>query len=791
MEARAPSGEIGRARPDARTRRFLAGCGRFTGDTRPVGALHACFLRSPHANARILKIDAQAARRAPGVEAVFLSDDLARACKSWRTVSTAFPGLVSPTQRPLAQDRVAFQGEPVALVVAESRALAEDAAELIEVEYEPLPAMADYRRGLEEDAPLAHPETGSNRAWSLDVATGDVEAAFAQAACVVEDEIVFSRHTGVPLEPRTILASFDPSAQRLEARISHQMPHQMQAHLADLLDLPMSRVRVVAADVGGGFGVKMHVYPEEIAVCAATRLLGRSVLFVADRVESMLSDVHAREHVVRARMAVSDEGRITAFDIDDLHGIGAYSVYPRSSTMETVMAIRAMGAPYRFEAYRARANVVFQNKAMTGQYRSVGHPIAATVTERLVDRAARALGVDPLAFRRANYVRPQDMPLVNPAGLRLLDLSHEACLDRMMALLDYEALRGEIEEGRASGRIIGLGFAAFVEMTASGTEVYGQAGVPVAAVDTVTLALEPDGSLKAAASVAEIGQGIGQGIAQILAEGVGVPVESVEVALGDTASAPHGGGAWSSRGAAIGGEAAWGAARKLRGAILEVAAALTQEAADALDIVAGGVVDASGRERMTLRALAETVHFRGHELPEGVQAQLAVAHSYRRERDAAIPTNGIQASLVEIDGDTGIIRCRKHWVVEDCGRVVNPLLVDGQIRGGVVQGLGAALFEECRYDGAGEFLSASLADYLLPMAFETPDIEIAHVETPYSGSVIGAKGAGECGTCAAAAAFLNAVNDAIAPQGASISATPVTPERVLRALGRINGEGAP
>ncbi|MCG6122569.1 MAG: xanthine dehydrogenase family protein molybdopterin-binding subunit [Microvirga sp.] len=791
MNVRLASGEIGRARPAARTRRLITGRGRFTADIRPAGALHACFLRSPHAHARIARIDAAAARAAPGVEAVLLWEDLAPVCKPWRTVSAAFPGLVSPVQRPLAQGRVAFQGEPVALVVAASRALAEDACELIEVEYEPLPAMADYRRGLEQGAPLAHPETGTNLAWSLDAASGDVERAFAEAALVVEDEIVFSRHTGVPLEARTILATFDPSTQSLEARLSHQTPHQMQFHLADLLDLPMARVRVVAEDVGGGFGIKMHVYPEEVAICAAARILGRPVFFAADRIESMLSDVHAREHVVRARMAVSAQGRITAFDVRDLHGIGAYSVYPRSSTMETVMAMRAMGAPYRFEAYRAHADVILQNKAMTGQYRAVGHPIASTVTERLVDRAARELGLDPLAFRRANYVRPQDMPLVNPAGLRLVDLSHEACLDRMIAFLDYEALRARIDSMRGEGLIVGLGFAAFVEMTASGTEVYGRAGVPVAAVDTVTLALEPDGSIKAAASVAEIGQGIGQGIAQIVAEGVGVSVESVELALGDTARSPHGGGAWSSRGAAIGGEAAWGAARKLRAAILDVAAALTQDEPEALDIAAGRIVDRFGRERATLRSIAEIVHFRGHELPDGVQAQLAVSHSYRREGDVGIPTNGVQASLVEIDGGTGVVRCLKHWVVEDCGRIVNPLLVDGQIRGGVIQGLGAAMFEECRYDENGEFLSASLADYLLPMSAETPDIEIAHVETPYSGSVIGAKGAGEAGTCAAAAAFLNAVNDALAPHGAAISVTPVTPERVLRALGRLAGEGSP
>jgi len=766
----------------------MAGRGSYAGDERRPGQLHAYFLRSPYPHAAIRGIDRQAALAHPGIEAVLVWEDLAAVCKPWQTASKAFPGLCSPTQYPLAAGRVSYQGEPVALVLARSRAVAEDAAELIEVEYEQLPAMADYRRWREDRAPLAHPGLKDNVAWSCDIVEGDVDAAFAAAALVVEDEIVFTRHTGVPLEPRTVLASMDASSGELTVRISHQMPHQLQLHLADFLELPMSAIRVVTGDVGGGFGIKMHVYSDEIAICAAARLLQRPVKFVADRIESMVADVHAREHVVRARMAVDADGMITAFDIHDLHGLGAFSVYPRSSTMETVMALRPIGAAYRYGAYRAHADVILQNKSITGQYRSVGHPIATTVTERLVDRAARALAIDPLAFRRANYVRPQDMPMTNPAGLRLLDLSHEACLDRLVDLIGYEELKAKVERESGERRLLGLGFAAFVEMTASGAEAYGRAGVQVAAVDTVTLMLEPDGSLKGSASLCEIGQGIGQGLRQIIAEGVGISPASIALSLGDTAASPHGGGAWASRGAAIGGEAAWGAARKLRSEILAAAGALLQCAPETLGLVDGVIVDAAGRERMALRDLAETVYFRGYELPQGVQPQLSVSHSYRRERDVAIPTNGIQASLVEVDAETGLVRCLRHWVVEDCGRIVNPLLVDEQIRGGVVQGIGAALFEACRYDEEGQFLTGTLADYLLPMAGEMPDIVIAHVETPYSGSVLGAKGAGEAGTCAAGAAVLNAVNDALARRGASISETPVVPELVLRALGRIAPE---
>lgn len=778
--------EIGKPLPRPATRRLVAGRGSYTDDVNRPGQLHAAFLRSPHAHADILHLDCGNAREHPGVAAVLAWDDIASVCEPWQTVSASFPGLKSPVQYPLAHGRVAFQGEPICIVLAESRAIAEDAAELIEIEFGHLPAAADYRTGLAPDAPLAHPALGTNLAWSCDIAGGeDVEGLFREAAEIVETELVFTRHTGVPLEPRTILAEFDPASNGIEVRVSSQVPHQLQLHVAQLLRLPVAKVRIVAPDVGGGFGIKMHVYPDEMAACAASRLLGRPVKFVADRIESMASDIHAREHVVRARMSLDAEGLVTAFDVHDLHGLGAYSVYPRSSTMETIMALRPIGAAYRHRGYRAKAKVVLQNKSVTGQYRSVGHPIATTVTERLVDLAAARLAEDPLVFRRRNYLRPTDMPMVNPAGLRLLDLSHEACLDRLEELMGLPTMRAEIADRRAEGILVGLGFAAFVEMTASGSQAYGPGNVPVAAVDTVNLALQPDGSVSGAASVAEIGQGISQGLAQIVADAIGISSDKVDLVVGDTRCVAHGGGAWASRGAAIGGEAAWEAGRLLRSRILTVAAAILQSTGDELDIVDGTVRDKGGRERLSIGDIAEIVLFRGHELPTGLDAQLSVAHHYRRKQDLAIPTNGIQASLVEIDPDTGIVRARRHWVVEDCGRVINPLLVDGQIRGGVVQGIGAALFEACGYDSEAQFTTATLSDYLLPMAGEMPDILIGHVETPYSGSALGAKGAGEAGTCAAAAAVLNAVNDALAPLGASLSETPVTPELVLRALGRL------
>jgi carbon-monoxide dehydrogenase large subunit len=351
----------------------------------------------------------------------------------------------SPTQRALAKDAACYHGEPVAMVLALSRAVAEDAAELIEVAWQELPAITSLAVALEADAPPAHLGLTSNLAWSTEMKGGDIEAAFAAAALVVETRLTFTRSTGVTLEPRGVLAQYNPASQALEVRISHQMPHQLQRHLADLLGVPLGRVRVVCPDVGGGFGLKMHVYPDEIATCAAARLLGRPVRFVADRAEALLSDIHAREHIVEARMAVDAEGRILGFDVQDVQGLGAYSIFPRSSTTEGVSALRSLGAPYRFSAFRGRLRSVLQNKVPTGQYRSVGHPVGIAVAERLVDLAAAARGQDPLEFRRRNLVAQADMPWVNPLGARMAELSHQQCLAKLEALLDLPALRAEIE----------------------------------------------------------------------------------------------------------------------------------------------------------------------------------------------------------------------------------------------------------------------------------------------------------------------------------------------------------
>lgn len=775
-------GWIGRPLPRAETCRLVAGRGRYVDDMPARGEVHAAFLRSPYPHARFAVT--QLPTDMPGVAGVLIASDLRGVCDGWTCPSLAFPGLVSPEQLPLAEGFSVYQGEPIALVLADTRAVAEDALEQIGVDWTALPSCTVLADALDQGAARVHADLATNLAWSTELG-GGVEPAFAAAATVVETTLTFARITGVTIEPRSLLASYDPAADAFELRISHQMPHQLQLHLSDLLHIPLARVRVICGDVGGGFGVKMHVYQDELAACAAAKLLGRPVRFVADRMESMMADIHAREHIVHGRMAVDAAGHITAFDVDDLQGLGAYSVFPRSSTREAMSALHAVGAPYRYDAYRARLRSAMQNKVPTGQLRAVGHPIGCALTERLVDLAASARAEHPLVFRRRNLLAAEAQPWTSPSGARLFGLSHHACLDRLEAMMELTTLDKQIAEARQDGRCLGLGFATLVEFTAPNPRSYGASGAPVAAIDAAAVTLELSGEVSVRASVSELGQGIRQSLAQVVADAMGVAADRVEIATGDTASVPHGGGAWASRGAAIGGEAAWRAGLALRAEVLGAAAALLQTTPDRLTIQNGRVIDAAGQDRVGLDEIARIVTLQGYELPDGVQPQLSVTHSYRREQDLVLPNNGIQAALVEVDRDTGLVRPLRHWVVFDCGRVLNPLMVEEQVRGGVVMGIGEALLEACTYDSSGQFTGGTLNDYLLRTATDAPDIEVALVETVYAGSAVGAKGAGEAGACAAPAAVLNAVNDALAGDGVSMEALPITPLAVLRALGRV------
>ncbi|MBI4194197.1 MAG: molybdopterin-dependent oxidoreductase [Betaproteobacteria bacterium] len=610
--------------------------------------------------------------------------------------------------------------------------------------------------------------------------------AAAGAEKVVEATIVTTRHTAVTLEPRAILADFNAAEGQLTVWHSTQVPYMMQWILARHFNISEPQVRIIVPDVGGSFGLKIHAYGDDLATVAASILLGRPVKFVADRLESFVSDFHARGHRVKARMALAKNGDILGVEVDDLYGIGPYSGYPRGSANEGIHVSNLVAAGYKRGRYRARTRAAFQNKAMYGQYRAVGHPVACMAGEILMDAGAEALGIDPAEFRRRSYVPDDAYPYRPGPGLVFERLSQHAALAGLLAMMDYPRLRAEQADLRKRSVYRGIGLASFVENSNPSAATYGQGGASIAAQDACTIKLTATGGITVASSTVEIGQGACAVVAQIAATRVGVPIERVKVVTGDTETTPYGGGNWGSRGAGIAGEAVFQAGQALKQNILTFVARLTGTEASFLDIRAGHVVEAaSGAAVMTLEQAARTAYFRTDQVPSDFQPEFTVTRSYAQKTYTGAYTNGIQASYLEVDADTGFVKLLKHWVVDDCGTSINPLLDDVQIRGAVVQGIGAALFEECIYGPEGQLVNGSLIDYLVPMAGEMPDIEVGHTSSPTRTSELGAKGAGEAGTAGASAAVLNAVNDALKPCNARVFEIPVTPERILRALGKI------
>src|SRR5213592_1124263 len=778
-------GYIGESVPRPNAQRLLQGRGVFTDDLRFPRLAHVAFFRSPYAHALIKKLDFSAARRAEGVIAVLDGRAVAEYCTPWVAVLAHLKGMKSPPQHAIAIERACWQGEAVAAVVAESRSQAEDAVQLIEAEWEELPVVVDMDEALAGKR-VIHPELGDNICFKRELDTGGVEEAFATADVVVEDTFHFGRHTGVCLEGRALLADYNAAEHSLTVYHATQAPHMMQDIFSRHLNIPEANVRVITRDVGGSFGIKVHVYADEMATAALSVMLRRPVKFVADRLESFVSDIHAREHKAKVRLACTRSGEILAFELDDLTAIGPYSVYPRTSGIEGNQVVNLTGGPYRHQRYRAKMQVVFTNKNVTCQYRAVGHPIAVALTEGIIDLAAQKLGMDAAEFRRKNLIPDDAYPYTFPSGIKFEKLSHHKSLDLLLKITNYSQLREEQRQLRSKGIYRGIGLAAMIEVTNPSPAFYGVGGARISAQDGATLRLEPTGMLTVMCSVTEQGQGTEAVFAQVAASAVGVTLDKVRVITGDTAVTPYGGGTWASRGAGIGGEAVLLAGRALRSNVLDVASQILKADKATLDILNNEIINRLTLEtRMPLSELGRVAYFRPDTLPMDFQAELTVTRHYTPRQYGFTITNGIQASLLELDPDSGFVKLLKHWCVEDSGTVINPMLVDEQLRGGVVQGIGAALYEECLYSPEGQLLNGNLADYLVPMAGEMPDIVCVHLETPTLQSQLGAKGVGEAGTAGAPGAIMNAINDALLPLNARVTAMPFTPERILKALKKV------
>jgi carbon-monoxide dehydrogenase large subunit len=782
-----PNSYIGRAVPRPNLQRLTQGRGQYVSDVVLPRMAHVAYVRSPHAHARIVSIKSDAAKKAPGVVAVVTGAELAKVMTPWVGVLTHLKGLKSAPQHAIAVDRACWQGEAVCAVVARTRAQAEDGAELVEVTYEELPSVIDPELALDPATPLIHQSLGDNLCFERKLDAGEVDKAFAEADAVVETTFVTGRHTGVTNEPRAIVADWNAGEQRLTVYQGTQAPHMMQDLFAKHLGLQHQQVRVQTKDVGGSFGIKVHTYADEMATVALSKLLNRPVKFVADRIESFVTDIHARDHRIKAKIGVKNDGTITAFEIDDLTGIGPYSVYPRTSGIEANQVVNLVGGPYKCPNYRAQTRVVFTNKNVMCQYRAVGHPVAVAVTEGLVELAAAKIGMDPLELRRRNLIADDAYPTQSASGLKFELLSHHEALAHLDSMMNYAGLRAEQKRLREQGVYRGIGFASFIEVTNPSAAFYGVGGARITSQDGATVKLDAQGAIVIQSGITEQGQGAEAVLAQVVASSFGVSLDRVRVVTGDTDNTPYGGGTWASRAAGIGGEAAWQAGKALRENVLAVAGSMLQATPQSLDIRNGVVVDkATGNERLPLEELARVAYFRPDTLPAGIQAELMVTRHYVPRGWPFAFTNGIQASYLEVDTDTGFVKLLKHWCVEDCGTIINPQLVDEQIRGGVVQGIGGALFEQCLYDERGQMLNGNMADYLVPMAAEMPDIECGHVVSPTADSELGAKGAGEAGTAGAPASIMNAINDALRPLGAApLTDMPFTPDKILRALKKV------
>jgi carbon-monoxide dehydrogenase large subunit len=774
---------IGARLPRREDARFLTGQGQYVADLAPNGALHVAFLRSPHAHAGIAHVDTSRALKSAGVVACFTGADLAGRVKPLVAPSrmrsyrpTAFPAL--------AGEKVRYVGEAVAVVVAESRYAAEDALELIDVEYAPRPVVADLERALTPASPLVHESATTNLLLSRTFSQGDVTAALAGAAHVVRDRFRFHRHAGIAMENRACLAEHRSATGLLTLWSSTQIPGIVREGLAEVLGLPASRIRVVAPDVGGGFGIKTVLYPEEITVCALALALGRPVKWVSDRREDLLASTQAWDEIIDAELGVDAAGTILGLRARVLADVGAYSIYPWTLSIEVIQVVSFLPGPYRVPHYHAEGLGVATNKPPMGPYRGVGRPVSAFVMEGLVDRAARRLGMDPVEMRRRNLLRPEDLPYRSPSGIVWDSGAFLETLERTCEAADYKRLRAEQAHARGAGRLLGIGVASYVELTGIGSAIPVSPGAELATgIEGATIRVDPGGGVTAIFGLACHGQGHETALAQVVAAELGARVDDVRVVHGDTALSPHGTGTYASRSAVLGGGAAILAARAIRDKTLAIAAHQLEVAADDLEIAESTIRVRGAADRAVSLAQVATAAYTGSKrLPAGLEPGLEATRFYDPYFGTA--SNATHLSVVEVDPATCAVSVLRYVVVEDCGRIINPLIVEGQAIGGIAQGIGAALLEELVYADDGQLLTATLMDYLVPTATEIPAVQVHHVERPSPTTLGGFKGVGEGGTIGAPAAIANAIADALAPLGVEVRELPMTPGRVYALLRR-------
>jgi len=763
-------GPIGTALPRLEDGPLLRGQAQFVDDLKPEGLLHVAMLRSPHASARIGSIDTAAARQAPGVAAVFTAAELEGTCAPMRVHLTT-PGAIAPDRPIIAVDRVRFVGEIVAVVVADSRYRAEDALELIQADLEPLTPVVTFEDAMSDGAPLVHDSVPNNQYFLGHRTMGEVDKAFADADVVVEGEVVHPRVSAVPMEGRGVIAMPDGSGGVI-VWSSTQAPHIVADAIAESLGLDEKQVRVVAADVGGGFGLKAHVYTEEILLAWISLRLQRTVKWIEDRSEHLQAANHARDQKVSFSAAVHKDGRVLGLRATVLSSIGAYGIRPHGPLLDPMTCAGLIPGPYDIRDYEYDSYSIATNKCPEGPYRGVGMVTAVLAHERLMDLIALRLGMDPADVRRRNLVTAAQMPYTAATGHPYESGDYPAGLEAALSAFGYSNARAEQVQARASGRLVGIGLSSYVEFTGAGSSTFkgrGMVGIP--GTDTARVWIDADGRVRLQTSCPAIGQGVQTTLAQVAAAALWVDAGSVIVEQTDTARVGRGTGSFMSRSSVTAATSTHRASRQLRQEILDAASWRLDQPAERLQIGDAAILLDGEPAGVTLAQLAaaDPSENGGHTMDVSVTYDpVQAAHPY-----------ATHACMVEVDPGTGAVEIRRYVVADDCGTVINPTIVDGQVVGGIAQGVGAALLEEITYGSDGQLLSGSFMDYLIPTAGEVPSVEIVHLVTPSTVHELGTKGIGEGGTIGSTAAVANAIADALSVSDATL---PFTPERVLSLL---------
>ena len=784
-EAReAQAGEFGKARLRKEDERLITGQTNWTDNIQLPGLLHVAFLRSPHAHARITSVDVSAARQLPGVIAAYSGADFADEQGSLPCAWPVTPDIVIPAHPPMAVDEVRYVGEAVAVVVARDRYEAADAIEAIEVDYEPLPPVLDIRTALDEDSPKVH-EAG-NKSFEWVFGNGDIDAAFSGAPVVVERTYRQQRLIPSAMEPRAVVAA--STGDEVTLWSSTQIPHVLRVMLALVTGIPEQNIRVIAPDVGGGFGSKLQVTAEEVLAVLITRKLGRPVKWTESRSEGNMTTHHGRDQWQRIRIAADSDGRIRGLDVDLLADMGAY-------LMLVTPGIPLLGAfmfngIYKMDALAFKCTGVFTTKMPTDAYRGAGRPEATFAIERTIDELAVELGLEPLELRARNWIAHEEFPYTTIAGLTYDSGNYEAATAKAKELFRYDELRQEQAERNARNDPVrlGIGISTFTEMCGlAPSRVLGSLSYGAGGWESASIRMLPTGKVEVVTGSSAHGQGHETAWSQIVADQLGVPFEDIRVLHGDTQVSPKGMDTYGSRSLAVGGMALVGACDKVIEKARVIAAGMIEASADDLEWTAGRFSVRGDPEKAVTIGEIALAAFAAHNLPDGVEPSLDSDHTY--DPDNFSFPHGTHLCATEIDTETGMVTIRSYVAVDDVGKVVNPLIVEGQVHGGIAQGIAQALYEEGVYDDAGNLVTTTLADYLVPSAADLPSYVTSRTESP-SDNRLGVKGVGEAGAIASTPAVVNAVIDALRPLGVSDVIMPCTPERVWRAIQSAQQSGA-